>query len=355
MVPVTIDTDSLPPAPRQYGTRQAPPGRPLSPSTAAGLALGMALDQVLPDPRRGHPVAGFGRAAGAVERWVYAPTRTRGVVFTTAAVAPVVLGGVLAERALLRRGRVGTRRAWAHVAVVAAATWTVVGGAMLGREANRVAEALERGDIAAARARLPNLCGRDPRGLDAAALSRATVESVAENTSDAVVAPLFWGALFGLPGLLGYRAVNTLDAMVGHRGPRYERFGWASARLDDLANWLPARITAGIAATAAPAVGGSPVRAWRVRARYGSRHPSPNAGQCEAAFAGTLDLRLGGRNVYGERVEHRPEMGEGRAPSAADIRRAVRLARWVSAAALAAAVACRARPLARWSTRAPTA
>jgi adenosylcobinamide-phosphate synthase len=165
------------------------------------------------------------------------------------------------------------------------------------------------------------------------------VESVAENTADAAVAPLFWGAVAGLPGLLAYRAVNTLDAMVGHRSPRYARFGWAAARLDDIANWVPARVTAALTVACAPVVGGSAAGAWRAWQRDGAAHPSPNAGRCEAAVAGALGLRLGGRNVYGTRVEDRPSLGDGRRPVTGDIRRAVRLSRtvWCTAAALAVA------------------
>ena len=185
--------------------------------------------------------------------------------------------------------------------------------------------------------RVSSLVGRDPSALDEAGIARAVVESVAENTGDAVVAPLLWGAVAGLPGLAAYRAVNTLDAMVGHRSPRYRRFGWAAARTDDLANLVPARITAVLVAL----VSGRPravVRAVRTGAR---RHPSPNAGWCEAAFAGALDLRLGGVNVYASGVERRPELGTGRPAQAADIAAAVRLQQRTTAAAagLAALVA----------------
>ncbi|MDA0638569.1 adenosylcobinamide-phosphate synthase CbiB, partial [Nonomuraea sp. MCN248] len=211
----------------------------------------------------------------------------------------------------------------------------------LAREGARMASALESGDLRAARARLPHLCGRDPSELEAPELARATVESLAENTSDAVVAPLFWGAVAGVPGLLAYRAVNTLDAMVGHRSPRYERFGWAAARLDDVANYVPARLTGLITVLAAP----DRRRALAVLRRDGHRHPSPNAGRCEAAFAGALDVTLGGTNTYGGRMEHRPTMGEGPRPQVGDIRRAVRLTRAVSLAAAGAAV------LAAWAVR----
>ena len=197
--------------------------------------------------------------------------------------------------------------------------------------------ALLAGDLPGARRLLPNLVGRDPAGLDAAGIARAVVESVAENTSDAIVAPLLWGALAGPPGLAGYRAANTLDAMVGHHSPRYEQFGWASARLDDVVNWAPARVTALLAAACAPVVGGRPAAAWRIALDYGPRHPSPNAGWCEAAFAGALGVRLGGPLSYAGRAEDRPELGHGRPPEPADIARASRLCRSVTAAATALA------------------
>ncbi len=190
-----------------------------------------------------------------------------------------------------------------------------------------------------ARELLPSLCGRDPTGLDATQITAAVIESVAENTSDAIVAPLVWGAIAGIPGLAGYRAVNTLDAMVGHRSPRYERFGWASARLDDVANAAPARLTALLTAACAPAVSGSPGEAWRAALRDGPLHPSPNAGWCEAAFAGTLGVRLGGPVSYCGRTENRPVLGTGRPPEPRDIGRAIRLSRAVTTAATGVAAA----------------
>jgi adenosylcobinamide-phosphate synthase len=295
------------------------------------MLLGAALDAVAGDPRRGHPVAAFGRTAGTVESRVWADSRGRGAVFALGCVGTVAALGVLAERS--------SRSALLRVAVVGASTWAVLGGTSLGREGAAMADLLEVGDLEGARRRLPHLCGRDPSVLDADELARATLESVAENTSDAVVAPLFWGALAGTPGLLAYRAINTLDAMIGHHSPRYERFGWAAARLDDLANFLPARLTGVLAAACAPIVGGSPAAAWRTMRRDGADHPSPNAGRCEAAFAGALDVRLGGTNVYGDRVEHRGFLGDGRRPKPADIDRAVRLARAVGVASVAFAAA----------------
>ena len=309
---------------------------PMDGGTAAGLALGAVADLVLGDPRRGHPVAGFGGAAAALEHRIWRDSRPAGALH-----AALLTGGSAGVGWAL--ARVTRRHPVARTAVTALATWTVLGGTSLGRAAERMRVALADDDLPAARGALPALAGRDPSTLDGSELARATVESVAENTSDAAVAPLFWGAVAGVPGLLGYRAVNTLDAMVGHRSPRYERFGWAAARLDDVANWAPARVTAGLTAACAPLVGGSARGAVRIWHRDGAAHPSPNAGRCEAAMAGALGLRLGGRNRYGERVEHRPQLGDGREPTTADIPRAVRLSRsvWLTAAVLAAAVARR--------------
>lgn len=291
---------------------------------AYGAATGLLGDLLLGDPRRGHPVAAFGRAAAAVERVLYRDHRGRGALHTALCAGGAVTLGALAARAVRRSPA-------ASVALTAAATWSVVGGTSLAREATTIGRALRDGDVEAARARLPHLCGRDPQALDADGIARAVVESVAENTSDAVVGALVWGALGGVPGLLGFRAVNTLDAMVGHKSPRYRRFGWASARLDDLAGWPGARLTAVLAALSGPDPRGA-VRAWRADA---GRHPSPNAGPVEASFAGALGVRLGGTLSYGGRVEHRPVLNhQGRTVAPHDIGRAVRLSRRVSWLAL---------------------
>ena len=315
--------------PRGRGVPAKRRGRALASSwsLAAGLAVGYAADALLGDPRRGHPVAGFGTVAAALERGTYRDERVAGVAYVG-----LLVGGTVALGAAMQR--LGRRHPAAMVLVTAAATWTVLGGRSLRREAAAIGDQLATGDLAAARVQVRNLVGRDPRELDPGEIARATVESVAENTSDAVVAPLFWGAVAGVPGLLGYRAVNTLDAMVGHRSPRYARFGWAAARLDDLANWVPARVAGLAAALAAPLVGGSSSAAWRAVRRDTGQHPSPNAGVVEAAFAGALGVRLGGRNVYQGRVEDRGVLGDGRPVDVGDIVRANRLARAVSALAL---------------------
>ncbi|MEK9522128.1 cobalamin biosynthesis protein [Streptomyces sp. NPDC087908] len=293
---------------------------------ALGAAAGLAVDLLLGDPRRGHPVAAFGRAAAAVEDRLHHDHRGWGALHTAVCAGSTVALGALAARAVRNRPA-------AAVALTAASVWAVVGGTTLGREARAIGGALAAGDLEVARERLPHLCGRDPQALDGAAMARAVVESVAENTSDAVVGALFWGAVAGVPGLVGFRAVNTLDAMVGHRSPRHRRFGWASARLDDVAGWPGARLTAALATVA----GGDPrgaLRAWRADA---AKHPSPNAGPVEASFAGALGLRLGGTLAYGGRVEHRPVLnGGGRDVEVADIDRAVRLSRRVTVLTLAA-------------------
>jgi adenosylcobinamide-phosphate synthase len=301
--------------------------------TAVGIAGGIGLDALLADPRRGHPVAAFGSVADRAERLVHKDSRAVGALYA----AGLTGGAGLLGAGLVRGSRQPGRRA----VLTAVATWAVVGGTTLRREAATLHTLLEDGDVAGARDRLPHLCGRDPAGLDVADLARATVESVAENTSDAVVGPLFWGAVAGVPGLLTYRAVNTLDAMVGHRSDRYHRFGWAAARLDDAANLLPARLTAALAVVLAPVVGGQPRAAWRAWRRDGRKHPSPNAGPVEAAFAGALGRTLGGPLTYGGRVEDRPLLGNGPAPAVSDITRAAKLSAAVSLGAGAMAVAVR--------------
>ncbi len=175
--------------------------------------------------------------------------------------------------------------------------------------------------------------GRDPSQLDGPELCRGAVESVAENTADAVVGPLVWGAVAGPAAVVAYRAANTLDAMVGHRSDRYERFGWSAARLDDVLTWPAARLAALLTVAVAPLAGADARGAWRTLRRDGPRHPSPNAGRLEAAFAGALGVRLGGRNRYGDRIEDRPPLGDGSPPNVDAVRAAARLSQLVGAGA----------------------
>jgi adenosylcobinamide-phosphate synthase len=294
----------------------------------AGVLTGYLADLALGDPRRGHPVAAFGRAAATLEGLTYRDGRVAG----TAHVG-LLVGAVAALGLAVRRH---ARHGFWSIAATATATWASLGGTSLARTGRAMSELLQLPDssgLEAARRLLPSLCGRDPAQLDAAGLTRAALESVAENTSDAEVAPLLWAAVGGVPGVLSYRAINTLDAMIGHRSPRYRQFGWAAARLDDGANYVAARVTAGLVVICAPVVGGSPsgaLRAWR---RDAGRHPSPNAGVVEAAFAGALGVRLGGPTHYHHELQIRPTLGDGPQPTLADLRRAVVLSRAVQAAA----------------------
>ena len=318
------------------------PGRP------AGIVVGYLADLALADPRRGHPVALFGRGAAALERFTYSDDRWAGAIHTGVLLGALMVLGAAGERAALRRGH-----AWT-TAITAATTFVALGGTSLTRTGARMADLLSSDDVSAGRRLLPSLCGRDPAALDADGLARAAVESVAENTSDAHVAPLLWAVVGGVPAMLVYRGANTLDAMIGHRSPRYQRFGWAAARFDDIVNFAAARVTGVLVAVCAPAVGGSPagvVRAWR---RDAARHPSPNAGVVEAAFAGALGVRLGGPTQYAHQLEIRPSLGDGQAPENSDLVRAVRLSRAVqllsTALAVAVSGACRSgrRSSLRW-------
>ena len=223
-------------------------------------------------------------------------------------------------------GRLSARAPWL---AVAAGAYTTVASRALWEASEKVRAPLHEGSLDGARVAVSALVGRSTEDLDAAEVARAVVESVAENTVDAIVAPIAWAALGGMPGAFAFRAVNTLDAMVGHRSVRYQRFGWASARADDVAAWLPARITAVLVAAVRP---GSAGEIWRAVRTQAPSHPSPNAGVAEAAFAAALGVRLGGINRYGERVEQRPQLGFGSAVTTADIDRARRLSRDVTVA-----------------------
>ena len=300
---------------------------------AVGLGVGYLLDVVFADPRRGHPVAGFGRLAASLERRLWCDRITAGLVHVAVLVGAA--GGVAALVTRRLEARPLALGVW-----TAAVTWSALGRTSLDREGAAMGEALAAGDLTVARSRLAHLCARDPSGLDAEALLRATVESLAENTADAVVGPLLWGALAGPAGVVAHRAANTLDAMVGYRTPRHGRFGAPAARLDDMVNLLPARLTAALVVLLAPLVGGDARAAVAVWRRDGGRHPSPNAGRVEAAFAGALGIGLGGEvNDYGAGdVQRRPQLGDGPGPTLADLDRTRRLARQVGVAAALLAV-----------------
>ncbi|WP_279479241.1 adenosylcobinamide-phosphate synthase CbiB [Aureimonas sp. SK2] len=301
----------------------------------APLALG--LDRLVGDPdwlwrRLPHPVAGFGALIALADRWgnrPHWPNRGRRL----AGVASILV--LLALAALLGALLHGLFRplGWPGLAVEAVLASVFLAQKSLIDHVARVATALEGEGLAAGRRAVSMIVGRDPAALDEAGVSRAAIESLAENASDGVVAPLFFLLLFGLPGLLAYKMLNTADSMIGHLDERHRAFGWAAARLDDVANWIPARLTAGLFAVAAWILLGraSASRAARAALADGSRHRSPNAGWPEAAAAGALDLALGGPRRYGELAVEAPFLhGSGRrAAEPADIRRGLRLFRRV--------------------------
>jgi adenosylcobinamide-phosphate synthase len=292
--------------------------------SAGPVAAGLVVDRIVGDPSdRWHPVAWFGSWMAGRERRCWADTRRAGVAHALVGVGGAGTAALIVDRLV--------PRPYGRFATAALSVTVVVGGRSLDRSAARIGAAVDAGDLETARRLLPGLVGRDPTGLDAAQITRAVVESVAENTVDAVVAPALWAWVAGPAGAFAYRAANTLDAMVGHRSARYRNFGWASARLDDVANLVPARVAALLVAAARPARAGE---VWRAVRADAAAHPSPNAGVVEAAFAGALGLRLGGTNVYGGTAEVRPTLGRGAPPAVGDITAARRLARDVTGALL---------------------
>jgi adenosylcobinamide-phosphate synthase len=269
-----------------------------------------------------HPVRAFGNVMGQVEARLYpADAHHRRAAGVAHATIGLLIG--TASGTLLRS--------------TALATYLSVAPRGLMTAALDVGAALDAGDLVRARELLPTLVGRDPSELDEGEIARAVVESVAENTVDALVAPVVWAVMGGAGGALAYRAVNTMDASVGHRNERYGDYGWASARLDDAANLLPARLTALLVVAVRPRAARS---VWVAVRRQAPAHPSPNAGVAEAAFAAALGLRLGGVNTYGAQVERRATLGSGRPAVPADIGAAVDLCRdvtWALAASLGTA------------------
>ncbi|MCL4313086.1 MAG: adenosylcobinamide-phosphate synthase CbiB [Actinobacteria bacterium] len=266
--------------------------------------LGMLADRLLPEPpERIHPLVAYGRIMMFIERLIFDDSRLRGLIYT-------VLGAAL--------GGLAGRIARSNVTM----TYLSCGGHALRKAAMTIQEDLERGDPATARRHLLSLVGRDVDGLDEEGIIRAVVESVAENTVDAVVAPGFWSMIGGAVGTAFYRAVNTMDAMVGYKNDRYKRFGWASAKLDDVCNFVPARLTALLVALVRPS---SAWAVWEGVREFAPAHPSPNAGVVEAAFASVLGVRLGGLNYYQGVEEHRPLMGRGRTVEIQDIEAAVKV------------------------------
>nr|QDF42253.1 cobalamin biosynthesis protein CobD [Bradyrhizobium symbiodeficiens] len=287
------------------------------------MVVAMAVDALLGWPswlfaRMGHPVTWLGRIIGAIDSgWNRAsdpPAFRRGAGIAGALVViafSVAVGWVL--QVLLPQG-------WIQIALLGVLAWPLVALRSLHDHVAAVAHPLLAGDIAAARDAVSRIVGRDPAALDEAGIARAAIESLAENASDGIVAPVFWGALFGLPGILGYKAINTLDSMIGHRSERHEAFGWAAARIDDVANFIPARLTGFLFVLLAPRRSD----ALTCMTRDARRHRSPNAGWPEAAMAGGLGVRLSGPRIYHGSITNEPWLNEGaRDPRAADITEAL--------------------------------
>jgi adenosylcobinamide-phosphate synthase len=261
------------------------------------LLAGVGLDLALGDPRWfPHPVRGFGWSAVQLERFWRAtnlPLQWAGACFTVSAV------GVACAV-------VWSTSPWLNIFWI----WTLLALRDLDWEATLVWRALERGDLEEARRKLAMIVGRDTAHLGEAEILRAAIETIAENLSDAVIAPLFYLGLGGPVGMAAYKAINTLDSMVGYHDERYAEFGWASARLDDLVNFIPARLTAVLIWMCALILGYDAGRSRRITLRDASSQPSPNAGYPEAAVAGALGIRLGGVNFYsGARVD-KPYLGD---------------------------------------------
>jgi adenosylcobinamide-phosphate synthase len=274
--------------------------------------LGVVLDRLLGEPRRWHPLVGFGWLTQRVERMLYRPSRFHGAI----AVA-LLVGGFALITFLLQR----SLASWAWLLEVAL-LYLAIGATSLDQHAAAVQHALDIGDLDAARQNVSLLVSRDTTNLDETAVARATVESVLENGCDAVFGALFWFFVAGAPGVVAYRLANTLDAMWGYKNQRYLHFGWAAARLDDLFNWIPARLTA-----LTYLLLGKSGAAWRCWHSQAPTWESPNAGPVMAAGAGALAVQLGGSAVYHGQLESRPPLGEGPQPVAADIARATTLVR----------------------------
>lgn len=272
---------------------------------AAIMLIGLLIDAVVGWPTAffrviGHPVTWTGQVIRLLDDWLNmdeAEDRPRRIAGLVAALAVIAFSAELATVIvwLLPGG-------WVGLVAAGILAWPFIALRSLADHVAAVARPLASGDLAGAREAVAMIVGRDPEQLDESGVARAALESLAENTSDGVVAPLFWGAIFGLPGIVGYKAINTLDSMIGHRTPRHEAFGWASARIDDVANLIPARLTGLLFA----AVSGRFASAFAVMRRDAGNHRSPNAGWPEAAMAASLGVRLSGPRVYHDRVADEP-------------------------------------------------
>ncbi|KPQ07288.1 MAG: adenosylcobinamide-phosphate synthase CbiB [Rhodobacteraceae bacterium HLUCCA12] len=301
-------------------------------SFATVMLIALALDAVLgwPDAlfrRIGHPVTWIGQMIAAADRRLNraqdTPARRRALGLI-AAIAIIALCAALGGSVqwILPDSSLGTL-------VAGVLAWPLLAMRSLHDHVKAVATPLMAGDMAAARRAVSMIVGRDPAALEAGGIGGAAIESLAENTSDGVVAPLVWGVVLGLPGIAAYKAINTLDSMIGHRTARHAAFGWAAARIDDLANLVPARLTGLLFVL----VSVHARRAWACMRQDASKHRSPNAGWPEAAMAGAIGVRLSGPRVYGGASSPEPWLNANAAdPQPADLRRALSLFRRAMAA-----------------------
>ncbi|HEY0212283.1 MAG TPA: adenosylcobinamide-phosphate synthase CbiB [Paenirhodobacter sp.] len=287
------------------------------------MLVAMTIDLALGWPaalfrRIGHPVTWIGGLIALLDRrWNHGQPsgrRFRGVLAAGVVIGTVATVALTAQMAL--------PSGWPGRVLGGALAWPLVAMRSLHDHVAAVARPLAAGDIAGARRAVAMIVGRDPEALDTAGIARASLESLAENTSDGIVAPIFWGVLLGLPGIAAYKAINTLDSMIGHRTERHQAFGWASARIDDGVNLIPARLSGLIFAL----VSRAPGAALRCMVRDAGHHRSPNAGWPEAAMAGALRVRVSGPRIYGDRIAQEPWVNAGAPdPGAADIGRALSL------------------------------
>jgi adenosylcobinamide-phosphate synthase len=272
------------------------------------VVAALILDLLIGDPRWfPHPVVYVGKLITALEKALRSAVRNERLGGALLLVMTVGISCGVAVTMLKLAYAINT---YLGFIVAVLLSWSCIAARSLHQESRLVADTLVRGDLAAARKYLSNIVGRDTAELDESEIWRATVETVAENTSDGVIAPLFYLFLGGPVLAITYKAVNTLDSMVGYRNERYLKFGRASARFDDLVNFIPARITGLLIVAAAPLLSLSARDAWRIMRRDGRNHSSPNSGISEAAVAGALGVRLGGTNVYAGKPVTKPTIGD---------------------------------------------
>ena len=289
------------------------------------MLLAVLVDAVVGWPRGlfvriGHPVSWLGRLIGLLDarlnvpRHVESVRRAAGILAVLFMVTVTVLPAVLIQQSL--------PAGIAGLLIGACLSWPLIAARSLYEHVNAVFQPLSQGNLDEARQEVSRIVGRETSQLDEAGVGRAALESLAENTSDGIIAPVFWGAILGFPGIVAYKTINTLDSMVGHRTERHAAFGWASARLDDAVNFIPARLTGLLFAV----FSARPRESLRCMMRDSGHHRSPNAGWPEAAMAGALGVRLSGPRVYADRVADEPWVHPGFAdPGTGDIGNALRL------------------------------